>query len=72
MQETKLTRSEKAVGKLYGLAAEHKITMTKLAAASGVTRVTLANWRAGRTVPRLEEFLSVTAALDELVAERVG
>lgn len=66
-----MTRSERAVSKLYGKAAEHKITMTKLAEVAGVTRVTLANWRAGRTVPRLEEFLSVEAALDELVADRV-
>lgn len=67
-----MTRSEQAVGRIYGRAAEHRITMTKLAEAAGVTRVTLANWRSGRTSPRLEEFLAVEAALNDLVAERVG
>ncbi len=67
-----MTRSEKAVGKLCGKAAEYRIKMTDLADASGVTRVTLSNWRAGRTIPMLEQFLAVGEALDRLVADRVG
>lgn len=67
-----MTRSEKAVGKLCGKAAEYRIKMTDLADASGVTRVTLSNWRAGRTVPLLEQFLAVEEALEHLVADRVG
>lgn len=67
-----MTRSEKAVGKLCGKAAEYRIKMTDLADVSGVTRVTLSNWRAGRTIPMLEQFLAVEEALDRLVADRVG
>lgn len=67
-----MTRSEKAVGKLCGKAAQYRIKMTDLADASGVTRVTLSNWRSGRTIPMLEQFLAVEEALDQLVADRVG
>ena len=67
-----MTRSEKAVGKLCGRAAEYRIKMTELSDVSGVTRVTLSNWRAGRTIPMLEQFLAVEEALDRLVADRVG
>lgn len=72
MKGRTMTRAEKAVSKLYGKAAEHKIKMTTLADTAGVTRVTLANWRAGRTCPRLEEFLAVEEALEGLVADRVS
>lgn len=67
-----MTRSERAVSKLYGKAAEYKISMTALAKAAGVTRVTLSNWRNGRTIPTLEGFLSAEAALDDLVAEKLS
>lgn len=67
-----MTRSERAVSRLYGKAAEHKISMTALAEAAGVTRVTLSNWRSGRTIPTLEGFLCAEAALDLLVAEKQG
>lgn len=67
-----MTRSERAIGKLYGRAAEHRIKMTQLADRAGVTRVTLSNWRSGRSTPLLEMYLAVQEALDELVAERVA
>ncbi len=67
-----MTRSEKAVGKLCGRAAEHRIKMTELADISGVTRVTLSNWRAGRTVPMLEQFLAVEEALETIIADRAS
>ena len=65
-----MTRSEKAFAKICGKAAEHRITMTELADTAGITRVTLSNWRAGRTVPLLEIFLAVEEALDQLIAEK--
>jgi predicted transcriptional regulator len=67
-----MTRSEKAVARIYGKAAEHRIRMTNLADAAGVSRVTLSNWRTGRSTPMLEQFLSVEAALDEIIADKIG
>lgn len=67
-----MTRSERAIGKLYGKAAEHRIKMTQLADRAGITRVTLSNWRSGRSAPMLEAFLAVQEALDELIAERAA
>ncbi len=67
-----MTRSERAIGKLYGRAAEHRIKMPQLADRAGVTRVTLSNWRSGRSTPLLEMYLAVQEALDELVAERAA
>ena len=67
-----MTRSERAIGKLYGRAAEHRIKMTQLADRAGITRVTLSNWRSGRSAPMLEAFLAAQEALDELIAERVA
>lgn len=65
-----MTRSEKAISKLYGMAAEHRISMAAIADRANVTRVTLCNWRAGRSSPMLEVYLAVKEALDELVAEK--
>lgn len=67
-----MTRSERAISKLCGRAAEHRIKMSQLADRAGITRVTLSNWRTGRSAPMLEPFLAVQEALDELVAERLG
>lgn len=67
-----MTRSQRAIGKLYGKAAEHRITMTAIAEMAGVTRVTLSNWRAGRSSPLLEAYLAVEEALDKLVAEKLS
>lgn len=67
-----MTRSERAVSRLYGKAAEHRISMTALAEAAGVTRVTLSNWRAGRTIPLLEAYLATEEALETLVADKMG
>lgn len=67
-----MTRSERAVSRLYGKAAEYRISMTALAEAAGVTRVTLSNWRAGRTQPLLEAYLAAEEALEALVADKQG
>lgn len=63
-----------AVADMFAKADRHRITMTALADHAGVTRVTLSNWRSGRTVPLLDAYLATQAALDGLVAEkqRVG
>lgn len=65
-----MTKTEKAIGKIYGMAAEHRISMVSLAEAANVTRVTLSNWRSGRSSPTLEKFLDVKDALDAMIADK--
>lgn len=63
-----------AVAGMFAEADQHRITMTELARQAGVTRVTLSNWRSGRTIPLLDAYLATRAALDSMVADkqRVG
>lgn len=65
-----MTLSQKAVARIYGRAAEYKISAKSLAAASGISRVTLSNWRNDRSAPMLEAFLTVERALDEMIAAK--
>ena len=67
-----MSLSQKAVAKIYGRAAEHKITATALAEASGISRVTLSNWRHGRSSPTMEAFLTVERTLDEMIADKAN
>ena len=60
----------KAIGHIYAQMGEYNISAIKLAAASGVTRVTLSNWRHGRSSPTLDKFLAVQFALDAMIAEK--
>jgi transcriptional regulator with XRE-family HTH domain len=66
-----MTLSQKAVSRLYGRAAEYKISAKALAEASGISRVTLSNWRNDRSAPMLEAFLVVERALDEMIEAKV-
>lgn len=61
---------EKAIGRIYAQMGEYNISALSLAKASGVTRVTLSNWRHGKSTPSLDKFLTVQFALDSLVAEK--
>jgi transcriptional regulator with XRE-family HTH domain len=67
-----MSLTKDAVAALFAEADRHRITMTALAERAGVTRVTLSNWRSGRTVPLLDGYLLVDAALDELMAQRAS
>lgn len=65
-----MSLSHQAVMRIYGRAAEHKITAGKLATAAGLSRVTLSNWKNERSTPLLEAYLTVEKALDELIAAK--
>lgn len=65
-----MSLSQIAVSKIYGRAAEHKITATALAEASGISRVTLSNWRHGRSSPTMEAFLTVEQTLEQMIAAK--
>jgi transcriptional regulator with XRE-family HTH domain len=67
-----MSRSQRAIGRLVGRAAEHRVSMTRLADAADVTRVTLSNWRSGRSIPSLEKYLAVEDALNDLINEKTG
>lgn len=65
-----MTLSQKAIARIYGRAAEHKITAKALAERAGISRVTLSNWRNDRSAPLLEAFLTVEQSLEEMIAEK--
>jgi hypothetical protein len=68
----KMTLSYQAIMRIYGRAAEHNISAGKLAAAAGLSRVTLSNWKCQRATPMLEAYLSVEKALEELIAAKTN
>jgi transcriptional regulator with XRE-family HTH domain len=67
-----MTLVNNAIARIYGRAAEHKISAKALAEASGISRVTLSNWRNGRHAPTLEAFLTVEDTLSQMIAERTN
>lgn len=58
---------QSAIAEIYALSAAHKITATDLANQSGISRVTLSNWRNGRNKPTLEAYLQVKQTLDCII-----
>ncbi len=72
--EYPMSLTKMAVSAMFAEAGKYGITMSALAREAGVTRVTLSNWRSGRTIPLLDAYLATRAALDSMVADkqRVG
>lgn len=60
-----MTLTENAVEQLFTDIDAANITMSKLAREAGVSRMTLNNWRTGRTLPTLEKYLSVRQVIGE-------
>lgn len=65
-----MSLTKMAVANMFAEADQHRITMTALANEAAITRVTLSNWRSGRTVPLLDAYLATRAALDSMVADK--
>lgn len=63
-----MTLTDKALNELFARAESSGLTLSKLAILSGITRVTLSNWRNRRALPTLESYLKVSAALDKAMA----
>ena len=59
-----MSYTKQAVSELFTDTTRAGLSLAKLAGMSGVTRVTLNNWRSGRTLPTLEKYLVVRQALD--------
>ena len=60
-----MTLTQNAVEQLFADIDAANITMSKLAREAGVSRMTLNNWRTGRTLPTLEKYLSVRQVIGE-------
>lgn len=66
-----MTQVERAITEFFKLAKAHKIRACKIAIEAGITRVTLSNWKSGRTEPQLGAWLAANDALDRLVSQKV-
>lgn len=61
-----MTRTQQAIEELFEELADVGVSMKRMATISGVTRATLSNWRNGHSVPSLEKYLQVKAAINEV------
>ena len=59
-----MTLTNEAVSQLFKDIQSSGIAQLHLAKECGISRMTLNNWRTGRTVPSLEKFLSVRQVID--------
>ncbi len=60
-----------AIAGFFNLAKTHKIRSYRIANEAGITRVTLSNWKCGRTEPQLGAWLAANDALNRLVAQKL-
>ena len=61
-----MTHTQQAIEELFEELAGVGVSMKRMATISGVTRATLSNWRNGHSVPSLEKYLQVKAAINEV------
>ena len=62
-----MTSVEQTIADFFKLARTHKIRACKIPNEAGITRVTLSNWKNGRTEPQLGVWLAANDALDRLI-----
>lgn len=67
-----MTDVEQTIADFFKLAKAHKIRACKIASEAGITRVTLSNWKAGRTEPQLGIWLAANDALYRLVQQKLN
>ena len=67
-----MTQVERAITEFFKLAKAHKIRACKIAIEAGITRVTLSNWKSGRTEPQLGAWLSAVEALGRLIKQKLN
>jgi hypothetical protein len=66
-----MTNVDQAIAKFYDLARAHKIRAYQIANESGLTRVTLSNWKSKRNEPTLGAWLLANEALQRLVDQKL-
>ena len=67
-----MTQVERAIAEFFNLAKAHKIRACKIANEAGITRVTLSNWKNGRTEPQLGAWLEANDALEYLIEQKLN
>jgi len=60
------SKTQKALDRMFARARRSDVNLSALSRESGLTRVTLSNWRNGRGKPTLEAYLDVMEALSRL------
>jgi hypothetical protein len=66
-----MTQVENEIANFFSYAKTHKIRACKIAIEAGITRVTLSNWKSGRTEPQLGAWLAANDALDRLIEQKL-
>jgi len=67
-----MTQVERAIAEFFNLAKAHKIRACKIATEAGITRVTLSNWKSGRTEPQLGVWIAAVEALGRLIEQKLN
>jgi transcriptional regulator with XRE-family HTH domain len=67
-----MTKVENEVANFFSYAKAHKIRACKIATEAGITRVTLSNWKSGRTEPQLGAWFAANDALDRLIEKKLN
>ena len=67
-----MTQVENEIANFFSYAKTHKIRACKIAIEAGITRVTLSNWKSGRTEPQLGAWLAANEALNRLVQQKLN
>jgi transcriptional regulator with XRE-family HTH domain len=65
-----MTLVETEIALFFEFAKMHKIRAYQIANEAGITRVTLSNWKSGRTEPQLGIWLAANDALDRLLEKK--
>jgi hypothetical protein len=67
-----MNQVQNEIANFFSYARTHKIMACKIAIEAGITRVTLSNWKSGRTEPQLGAWLAANDALDRLIEQKLN
>lgn len=67
-----MTSVDLAIAGFFKLAKTYKIRSYRIANEAGITRVTLSNWKCGRTEPQLGAWLAANEALNRLIEQKLA
>lgn len=64
------TKVQAAMARFFARMEAAGVNLSQLSRVSGITRVTLSNWKNGHSEPSLEKFIEAEEALEELEGEK--
>jgi hypothetical protein len=67
-----MNQVQNEIANFFSYARTHKIRACKIAIEAGITRVTLSNWKSGRTEPQLGAWIAANDALDRLIEQKLN